>query len=167
MNYVVTDRSESAFLLETLLVPPFFPNIRIVQGDGRPKAEYLARSLAAVHLNPVALVLDAEHCYDRQGTEWYMSRLAHPYLWRVFLVAPEIEVLFFHLPSIVSRLQTPELQQQAHACPRRLLYDLYGESTPALSDTDIQAAQDTPLLHDLQDFFSSWAKKTENRNKPR
>jgi hypothetical protein len=139
MNYIVTDRGEAGALLQ-LLSPVVSSNLQIITTDGMARAEYLARSIAAVKRNPVAIVADAAG-NDYEETRTYMAGLAHPYLWRIFFVKPTVEFLLCDLPSFCQPQKRLNLER---AFEKLSVLDLQEET------------RNVPLIQELRDFFQKW-----------
>lgn len=83
---------------------------RIVVAGGKMAAVSRARSILILKRQPVAVVLDADTaepilCEEQRADLEYEMRAAPASAeWRVFMLKPEMEVLFFSVPSAIERV---------------------------------------------------------------
>ncbi len=173
--HVVAEGKTDTLVLQHLLepeVPRGDARVRIIGAGGWSLADSTARTILAVHREPVALVVDADATSPdrvderRQFLEWSLRSVASsPSLFRVFLFVPQMEALFFegdipkqlrrHFKPGVRYPLTAEMKLEAKYAPRRVLEEVgLGADRLArvLHEIDLGAAKAAPVAADFRKF---------------
>lgn len=160
-----TDQSLLARLLEDL--DPESP-FEIVVAGGRNAARPLARQQLMTRHEPVVLVIDAdttdeEHARSqRNDLNDYLDWGAGSIPFKVVQFVPEIEVVFFHDPSVLRSLVgsdvDPRVAEAGAQAPRRILEILApgrtrDELIAALGPDEIERLREHPIIADLRGFL--------------
>jgi hypothetical protein len=118
------------------------------------------------------LVVDAESLdplriqWMRWAMEEYLMQKGPPEMWRVFLVVPELEVLFFQNEEVLRQLLehplTPEQRERARTEPRQVLieasgwedrYGLEKNLSARLEQMDFTSLRALPLREEIVSFY--------------
>jgi len=136
---VVTKDPFDGELFKALLKAKGLDQVRVFVSGNSSSAESLASSLMVVRQLPVALVLDAgAHAPStvqsiRGELEALLGAMAPRRQWRLLLLAPELETLFFQVPGLLESLGLPapssEQQKLAEYAPRKVLEEIVTSSS--------------------------------------
>ncbi|HEX8440922.1 hypothetical protein [Archangium sp.] len=154
---VVTEEQFDGELIESLLKAKGLEQARVFVGGNRSSAESLASSLMVVKQLPVALVLDAE-AHDpskiqsrRRQLEALVGAITSMEEWKLILMAPELEILFFRVPGLLESLGLPapssEQLKIAEYVPGKVLEEL-------VTSGSAKRARNTPWRQWLMKRFS-------------
>jgi hypothetical protein len=110
---VVTKDQFDGELLKSLIKAKGLKQARVFVGGNRSSAESLASTLMVAKQLPVALILDAE-VYgasrvesSRRQLEALMGAMTSLEEWRLILMVPEMEIVFFQVPGLFEALGLP------------------------------------------------------------
>jgi hypothetical protein len=171
---IVTRGALEAFVLDKLLRPHLGEAVRVrFTGDGGGEAGPIssARSDLVDGLR-VALVLntgtlDFRKIRSRMARlEYMLGMAAWRDRWKIVLMRPEVEILFFQnaevLRQLTGRTATPEEMERAQAHPKEVLAEMLGappnELLPALQQrldaVDLRPLASQPQIRALLDFHA-------------
>jgi hypothetical protein len=133
-SYVVTVGPFDGELIKTQLQARGFEQTRVLVSENASSAESLASSILLVKQLPVALVLNAGayepsmvHRISRQF-ESLLGAVAPRTDWRVLMMVPEMEILFFQVPGLLEALglpaPTPDQLKIAEYVPGKVLEEI-------------------------------------------
>lgn len=165
---VVTEGASDAAVLKVLLRTLPVPS-EVVSANGRSSALSLARTLAGIRQTPTVLVIDADST-DPEAVEERrrflresLSQVAPPEMWRVIILVPELEIVFFDAPEVLAKLigrkPTPSQLRDARYRPKEVLVSLFGLQPPyvkrierILRGLDPSQLWRNPALAELKSF---------------
>ena len=172
-TFIITEGESDKLLLTALLRLP--QEATIVSAGGRSSADALARSYLVNGDNNVAFVLDADtldHHQLEERRQFYHQSLKQVALrskWRVVMMVPEIEVLFFRKPSVleslVGRTITEEEIIQGRFNPKQTLTRLFSNQgiiriyKTVLANPAVEQLREQPEIKELQQFLGSVPQK--------
>ena len=172
-TFIITEGESDRLLLARLLWLPY--GMTIVSAGGRSSADALARSYLVNGDNNVAFVLDADtldHNQVEERRQFYHQSLKQVALrskWRVVMMVPEIEALFFRKPSVleslVGRTITEEEVIQGRFNPKQTFARLFGGLgiiriyKTVLTNPAIEQLREQPEIQELQQFLDSVSQK--------
>ncbi|HLM42554.1 MAG TPA: hypothetical protein VK458_01750 [Myxococcaceae bacterium] len=140
---VVTEEQFDGELIKSLLKARGLERTRVFVGGNRSSAESLASSLMVVKQLPVALLLDAEAHEPskiesrRRQLEALVGAVTSLAEWKLFLMAPELEILFFRVPGLLESLGLPapssEQLKIAEYVPSKVLEEIVASGLPKRS----------------------------------
>jgi hypothetical protein len=161
-----------AFVLDALLRPHLGDAVRVrFSNDGGAGPVSWARSYLVDGLR-VALVLNTDTLDFRKirtrmaRMEYMMGMAAWRDRWKIVLMRPEIEILFFQNPEVLRQLTgrhaTPEEMERAQAHPQEVLAEMLGvppnELLPTLRErlaaVDLRPLGSLPQIRALLDFHA-------------
>lgn len=149
--------------------------LRIKAAGGRDAARPRARKELLVSRQPVALVLDADTTdptrvqQQQRDLEDYLSWGAQGLPFRVIQFTPELEVVFFNHPEVLTRIFDRKPDEMVilagQAAPRHVLTQLLqGHKVPdridlikMLTDADLDVLREDRLVAELRSFVEDHA----------
>jgi hypothetical protein len=154
---VVVEGQFDGELLKSLIKAKGLKRTRVFVGGNRSSAESLASSLMVVKQLPVVLVLDAE-AHDpskiesiRRQLEALVGAITSEEEWKLILMAPELEILFFRVPGLLESLGLPapssEQLKIAEYVPSKVLEEI-------VTSGSTKRARNTPWRQWLMKRFS-------------
>jgi hypothetical protein len=170
MIRIVVEGESDETLLRRLLEPLNVrrPVFDILVGGGRSSADSLARTILAVRRQPVALVLDADTNNESMVSERYqfynesLGQVAASSMFRVFLMVPELEVIFFQSPDIIRSITGVKISREqvirGRYEPKAVLKDAVDRggkpwSVASLSEPVLRQLREVPPIKQLADFI--------------
>jgi hypothetical protein len=171
--FVIVEGALDIEILTRLVPPNLCSDIVITAGGGVDGVKSLARSLAASHRKPIAIVMDADTSDPqlvesrRQSMVELVRSAASSVPVTVIMAIPQLEVVFFEAPGPLDRLYpnnvaNPLLFELARSNTRQALTSL--DPSEALStilrklldgvmDEDLAAFRQTPVIYELIQFL--------------
>jgi len=169
---IVTRSPLEAFVLDKLLRPHLGEAVRVRFTNDRGAGPTSSARSALVDGLRVALVLNTDTLSFRK-IRTRMARLEHMLgmaawrdRWKIVLMRPEIEILFFQNPEVLRQLTgrhaTPEELERAQAHPKEVLAEMLevppSELLPALQQrldaVDLRPLASLPQIRALLDFHA-------------
>lgn len=171
-NIVVVEGDRDRILLESLLRSMSNQHgLRVIAAGGYSAADSLARSILIRGIANVALVVDADSIDPRAIDErrgflnQSLGEVPTHSKWRVFVIAPEVEVLLFFDRSILERFVGHEVSEtdlvRGHYEPKKVLADLMRNGKhptsfeQAFAGLDLSAIREAPEVKELFRFVRS------------
>jgi hypothetical protein len=170
---VLTEENFDGMFLAALIASERLRDgIQIRVGGGESPGHSFARTMLAVRRTPVAVVINADSpepkaAMERQSSaEEVIGIAAFGVPFRVLVAVPELDILFFQRPELLSRVFgvpiSDHVMELAQLSPRRALKKIDGEESlenirvrllRAMNATDLEAFRATELIQDLLSFI--------------
>ncbi|MDM8551932.1 hypothetical protein QUF72_17745 [Desulfobacterales bacterium HSG2] len=177
-TYLVTKSQSDLELFKKLLPEKIVNDTSFATAPSRSSARSLARTLLAVKLRPLALVVDADtndasSVRELRALLQELLHCASPGIEsEVFLAVPEMESLFLQDRTFLEKLAARKFSdaewKAAELKPRKFLCDVFGEESHiserllgSLNEQTILKMQGHPLVSNLCKFLSSVADITD------
>jgi hypothetical protein len=174
--YVVTEGQADVEILKRCLPDHIGRSVEFCAGQGKYSAMSLAETILAMKRVPVALVEDADALSEQGVRErenflrYTLRQAAAGVPFQVFVVVPEIEALFFQDRAFVEHFAGQRLSDREWDAAQRhpkewLAGTLAGhpvqvkEMLAALSEKELRAIQQHPLIRGLSEFLASVASR--------
>ncbi len=170
--YVITESSIDSDLIQRILPDDLRRDVEFVPAGGSSAVKSMARSLLVLRRKPVAIVVDADSI-DEDSIESRRESMAEvvgsvstsPFA--VILAVPELESIFFQVPSLLRRYFSQRLSpdridrfiELGEVSSKRALklLGLGVEDSLALLDAltpdELEALRETPPFRELSDFL--------------
>jgi hypothetical protein len=167
MTYIITEEAFDKALLEKILPSTLLTNVEILSSGGYSAALSKASSILSYWHEPVILMVNAQSNNmeairaKRSFIYEILSATASDALFKIVLVEPEFEVLFFQDIDILKKLTNGKVSElefnSGRFNPKNTLMSLFGfkKSSQALKVIDridgqmITEMQQTPIIQEL------------------
>lgn len=175
--HVVVEGPTDAELFKRLLADlPLPERPRIVVAGGKMRCVSVARSILALKREPVVVVVDADNSEpdaieeQRGYLEFEMRAVSTPAMWKVFLLQPELETLFFAVPAAIERFfgvrLSAEQKVRAEYSPKTVLSGLTKkpwaeiELVQSLTKDELTQIRDRHEISEIRAFIANEAGTT-------
>lgn len=179
-SHVVVEESVDAELFNRLLADlESVERPRVVAAGGKMSCVSMARSILVLKREPVVVVVDADTLESdvieeqRGYLEFEMRAVSTSAEWRVFVIKPELEALFFTVPSAIERFfriqLSAEQRVRAEYAPRSVLAGLsekpWNDSKTrialirSLTEEDLMQLRDHEQISEIRKFIVNAASK--------
>ena len=168
---LVTRGAVNALVFRKLLEPEVGQELRVLGTDSFSESVSLARSILAHRKAIVALVVETRTTEPQKCRELHrflvytLVQIECPDLWKVVLVMPDTERLFFHergvLRQVLGREPAEEEWIRGQTEPLRVLEEAFGleeklldeELCRRLERVDVSALAEHPAVQQVRRFF--------------
>ncbi|MEA5485453.1 MULTISPECIES: hypothetical protein [Pseudanabaena] len=172
--YIICEGIDDKRILQTLLPEASLNQVEIVVGGGISSVKSIARSLVVRRQTPVVIVVDSDSTVPElvkmrigEITDIVESVSVNTPV-KVVLFVPEIEIIFFRDPLLLSRLLGYDPSQEelnlAILQPRKVLEQLLAKSEKVcdrsqiinqIANENINYLRNDPAIQELIDFLQS------------